>query len=105
MSEIPGLPLLHQLSRNSNNNVVADVTGRPRSFSHPSFGMALGFQERQELVNSFMGVYNKRAELIRSLNSLRNMDVVQTIIDVIIDDAFTASQQNYVFSIEYTVRT
>jgi len=75
-----------------------------RSFNHAEYGVALDFTERQEMIRSFMGIYNQREDMLRSLNTLRNMDLVQTIVDVFINDGFNASSDNFIFNIRYQAK-
>lgn len=57
--------------------------------------------EKSELVHAFMGMYNSRDMLMDTLRSLQNLDAVQTILDVIIDDAFFGSADLKVFTASY----
>lgn len=72
-----------------------------RSFKHPDVGLTMDQAERHAMIRTFAGIYSDRDTLLKSLNSLRNLDVVQTILDVVIDDGFTASEDEPLFRVEY----
>lgn len=57
--------------------------------------------EREVLVASFTGLLKDRESLMQTLETLRGMDVVQTILDVVIDDGFNSAIGQSFFSVEY----
>ena len=96
-----------------------DVTKRPESLTQRLI-QAANYNQRQRtpfvhrdwrdgrdrertaaLVEGFIGVLNTRVGLIKTYESLRNLDVVQTILDVVQDDGFNSSQEPEVFTVYY----
>ena len=96
-----------------------DVTKRPESLTQRLI-QAANYNQRQKtpfvhrdwrdgrdrertaaLVEGFIGVLNTRVGLIKTYESLRNLDVVQTILDVVQDDGFNSSQEPEVFTVYY----
>ena len=57
--------------------------------------------ELHNLVQKFFNYLNSRKDLLKTLDGLRNNDVVQTIIDVMIDDGFYATSNPQIFTVEY----
>lgn len=62
---------------------------------------ALGREERAEVIRQFMGAVNSKQQLITALDELKNMDVVQTILDVFIDDGLISTSQGTLFTVNY----
>ena len=58
-------------------------------------------QQLQALIKKFYGVIESRKELLSTLESFRSNDVVQTILDVLIDDGFYSSSNPEIFTVEY----
>lgn len=70
------------------------------SFRHPEIASALSQIDRQKLIDTLVGVVGTREELMTTLDSVRYSDIVQTIIGVILDDAFYSSDGDF-FEVEY----
>jgi hypothetical protein len=57
--------------------------------------------EKQAILKTFQNACNTRLELIRTLDSVKNTDVCQTILDVVLDDAFSHEVDTPLFTIAY----
>ena len=87
-----------------------------RSFVPPAFPgqtstfeitfRAWGSDEREAIQRAYAGVIEDRKQLMLVLDSLRNNDAVQTILDVVIDDGFIASSDDNrgLFNIFYEIK-
>lgn len=75
-------------------------------FKHPSLkpkteSPNTNQQELYSIVKKFFSFLGSRKELLKTLDGLRNNDVVQTIIDVIIDDGFYATSSPTIFTVNF----
>ena len=83
------------------SRIISTYKDERKPFTHRSMDDIRARERRDEMVQSFIGVLNTRAGLIRTYESLRNLDVVQTILDVVQDDGFSSSQDDNVFTVTY----
>ena len=95
---------------NINEGLLADLTGMGlKSASVSSSTLANSFNsiettlsqyERQELIRTLTGQIESRQGLIETYDTVRTMDVVQTTLDVITDDAFYTNEGK-IFTVYY----
>lgn len=72
------------------------------SFQSPEIPMSMSYMDRQKLLDTLSGVVGTRKDLIRSYDSVRMVDIVQTILSVIINDSFYCIDDNdEIFSVVY----
>lgn len=83
------------------SRIVSSYRDANKPFVHRSMDDIRSRERRDEMVQSFIGVLNTRMGLVRTYESLRNLDVVQTILDVVQDDGFSSSQEDNVFAVTY----
>lgn len=74
---------------------------KKKPFIHQPWQETRDRERAASLVNGFIGILNTRVGLIKTYESLRNLDVVQTILDVVQDDGFNSSQEPEVFTVFY----
>jgi hypothetical protein len=59
------------------------------------------YAEKQAILRSFQMAANSRMELMKTLESVKNIDVSQTILSVVMDDGFSHEVDSPLFSIVY----
>lgn len=70
------------------------------AFKHPEFGITMQRTDRNALLETLTGVMGTREGLIATLESVRYCDIVQTILDVVKNDAFY-TEAEHMFEVRY----
>lgn len=70
------------------------------SFKNPEIATTLSYFDRQRLLDTLVGIMGTRQELMSTYEGVRFLDTVQTILSVVIDDAFYSSEGD-IFDVIY----
>ena len=70
------------------------------SFRNPEIATAMSYFDRQKMLDTLVGIMGTREELMGTYEGVRFLDTVQTILSVIMDDAFYSSEGD-IFEVLY----
>ena len=73
------------------NSLLFEGLLTDRLFKRNESNSIFSRMQLQEIVQAFLPTLNTRYELIKTYESMRNLDAVQVILDVMIDDGFSSS--------------
>ena len=71
------------------------------SFKHPEIPMNMSYMDRSRLIDVLTGIVGTRKELFLTYDSVRIIDIVQTILNVIINDTFYSNDNEDIFTVDY----
>lgn len=83
------------------NSLLFEGLLTDRLFKRNESNSIFSRMQLQEIVQAFLPTLNTRFELIKTYESMRNLDAVQVILDVMIDDGFSSSNDPEVFTVSY----